>query len=132
VDRVAGPLVLQVPLQHRRQRLLATQLRFKGGQGPALPDGAGLAGGRPRLDHGQQPASLLGLDPGLLQPVAGDRQQPPDQLGRQDRPHPAARAEWPGQLGAEAELGGAVEIVVGLPERDLAHPGIGVGGQGPR
>ena len=68
MDRVAGPLVLQVPLQHRRQPLLATQLGFKGGQGPALPHGAGLAGGRPRLDTASSPPASSGSTPAFSSP----------------------------------------------------------------
>ena len=130
MDRVAGPLVLQVAFQHGGQPLLAAQLWFQGGEGPALPDGAGLAGGGAGFDHGQEPVGLLGQHPGVLQPLVGDRQQPLDQLVRRDRHHPAAGPQRPGQLGPQAQLGGPVEVVVGLLEGDPADPGVGVGGQG--
>src|SRR5512132_4206247 len=65
-------------LEHGRQPAFAAQPRFQGGQGAALPDGAGLATGRPGLDYGQQPVDLLGRDPGVLQPLAGDRQEAVD------------------------------------------------------
>jgi hypothetical protein len=89
VDRLAVQLVVQVPLQHGRQRPLPPQARRQGGQGLALPDGAGLPAGRPGLDHGQELVDLLGEDAGPLQSRAGHRQQQRHQLGRGQRPHPA-------------------------------------------
>jgi hypothetical protein len=91
VDRVAGPLVVQVALEHGCQPALTAKSWFQGGQGSVLPDGAGLAGGRPGADDGQQAVDLLGRHPRLLQRLAGGWQQPLHQLGRGDRPHAAAR-----------------------------------------
>jgi acyl-CoA synthetase (NDP forming) len=130
VDRVAGPLQVQVALQHRGQGLLAPQRGLEGGQGPALPDGAGLAGGRPGLDHREQPAGLLGEHAGVLQALAGGGQQPQDQLSGGEGARLAAGAQRPGQLGPEAQLGGPVEVVVGLLEGQPPGPVAGLGGQG--
>jgi hypothetical protein len=117
-------------LEHGRQRPVAAQPRLQGGQGIPLPDGAGLAAGRPRLDHGQQLLRLLGHHPGLHQAPAGGREELADQLGRRERARPAARVKRPGQLGPQAELGGPVEVVVGLLEGKSTNHGAGVCGQG--
>jgi hypothetical protein len=129
VHRLAGDLVLEVALQHGRQRAVAPEPRLQGGQGPALPGGARLRGGRPGLDHPQQPVDLVAGDAGLLQALPGGGQQPPDQLGDGQRADPPAGVERPRQRGAEAELGGAVEVVMRLLERQPAGPGAGVGGE---
>ena len=89
MDGLVGLLVLQVTLQHGRQPALAAVLRLQRGQGPALPGGTGLAGGRPGLDDGQQLVDLPGRDPGILQPMAGGGQVP---VGRSLAKRAAARA----------------------------------------
>jgi hypothetical protein len=51
VDGQPGFCALEVAVEHDGQRALPVVMSLGGGEGGALPGGAGLAGGRPGGDH---------------------------------------------------------------------------------
>src|SRR6266516_4387429 len=93
-----------------------------GGQGGALPHGAGLPGGCPGGDHFEQPVGLGRGHAGLEQPLPRGRHQLGHELGSGQRPYLIPVPGWPAQLGCQAVLGGTVETMIGALERQRVSP----------
>ena len=117
-----GVRVLKVVDEHDGERSLAVVTPLGGGEGGALPGGAGLAAGRPGGDHLEQPVRLCRGHAGLDQSLPRSLHQFGHELGGGERADLVAVASWPGQPGGQALLGGAVEAVVGAFERQRVGP----------
>ena len=122
VDRLAAGRAGQVRAEHRRQSLLPGPVPPGGGQRAALPRRPGLPSGRARRDDLEQAIRLRRGYARADQALPRAGQQLGHQVGREDRPDVIAAARRPAQLGAQAVLGGPVEIVVSPLERQRADP----------
>ena len=129
MHRLAGGGALQVAAQHRGTRVPRLPLQADGGEHGALPGRAGLAGGGPRGDHGEQPVCLGRVDAGLGQSLPGGGQRLGHEVRGDYRACLVRSPGRPGELGGQAVLRGPVEVVVGPLERHRVGPALVLAGQ---
>jgi hypothetical protein len=102
--------------------VVAVETWLGGGQGGALPHGAGLSGGRTAGDHREQRVRVRRGHPGLEQAFPGGRQGLGHELCGGKRPDLVSVPRWPAEMGGQAVLGGAVEIMIGALEWQRIRP----------